>query len=359
MMSRQRNNAPPADPEEVRAAIHSAGAGAYLFLGDNGVEIEDAISSVTNDFTTESTRAFNCDVFHADDPDCTGEAIVNAAMEYPVLAEVRVVVLRGVEAVRASIGNELALLTEKPLQSTVLLITGEKIDERTKWAAALKKQCRTFAFTKPRNLDGWVRRRAGKLGVTISDEAATLLSEYLGTDVFRAAQEVEKLALYVQPRTNIAEEDVEAIVGITRDDTVYQLNDLIVAGHAARAMATAHRIQENGMQAATIAGFIVQHWLQLRAASELQPGRPGLKEMLGENRDWIVRKLSDQARSLGKERIRRGFRLALAAESAMKSSWLDDKTSGLDTLICQLAVKSQPGTRRTSARAGAMGWRTE
>ena len=99
------------------------------------------------------------------------------------------------------------------------------------------------------------------------------------------------------------------------------------------------------MQAATIAGLILQHWMQLRAAADVQqnPDEIPLKELIGENRDFVLKKLTDSARALGRDRIRRGVRLALAAESAMKSSWLADKSVGLDALILQLSAP--PGGR--------------
>ncbi|HPU84849.1 MAG TPA: DNA polymerase III subunit delta [Candidatus Latescibacteria bacterium] len=340
MQARTRYNAPLADSADVRDSICGQGAGAYLLLGDNGVDIEETVAGVVAHFTDEATRAFNCDVFHVGEPECTAEAIVNSVRAYPVLAPVRVVIVRGVEGANAAFANELALLVENLPPAVVLVLSGEKLDERTKWAAVLKKNCAVFTFAVPRNITPWIRQRAKSRGFTFDDDAAELLSDFVGTNVFRAADEIEKLTLFVQPRKTISAEDVEAVAGIARTDTVYQLNDAIDGGHSERALQIAHRLQEHSMQAATIAGLILQHWMQLRAAADVlqNPDEIPLKELVGENRDFVLKKLTDSARALGRDRIRRGVRLALAAESAMKSSWLADKSVGLDALILQLSA---------------------
>jgi len=326
--------------DDIVRAIREGGPGPYLLLGDNGLDREEIARRVVEELTPEATRPFNYDVFHADERECSAEAIATATAAYPVIADVRVVVVRGLEDARDELGAELARLASGPLDGTVLLMLGEKLDGRRKWAATLLKASRTFTLAAPkgRAFTAWLRRRATRHGVQLADGAAEMLAEYVGADVYRAASEVEKLALYVAPRETVEVEDVEAVVGITREDTVYNLTDRIAELNAGGALAIAHRMVQADQHPAYLVGMIVRYWERLRVATDLiQHGREKeLGALTGENRPFILNKYLSQARLLRRERVRMGFRLALAAESAIKGGWPPEVV--LDGLICQLAA---------------------
>jgi len=345
MAERRRRNAPqPSGPDEVFAAIRSAGPGAYLLLGDSGLDQEEVVQRLVGEFTEEQTRPFNYEVFRAEERETSTEAIAQAVMAFPVLAALRVVVVRGLEEAREEIGSQLVHLTGRELQSTVLLMLAEKLDARMRWVAPLIEHCTVFmlALPKGRALVGWVQCRASSQGVSMPESAAELLAEYVGADLYRAASEVEKLTHYVLPRKTIEVSDVEAVVGITRDDTVYQLTDCIAKPDPAGALRIAHRMVEAGQHPAYLVGVIVRHWQMLRIAADLLPRKRQheLSELLGEKRPFVLNKYIAQARALPRERIRTGFRLALAAESAIKGGWSRPDVV-LDGLICQLAAQME------------------
>lgn len=342
---RRRASIESKNPDEVLNAIRSGGPGAYLLLGENGLDQEEVAAHVVAEFTNEQTRAFNYEAFRADERECSAEAIAGAAMAYPVLAEVRVVVVRGLEEAREEVGAELARLAKGELPTTLLLLLAEKLDGRKRWVSSLMEHSTVFTLSLPKGkaFVSWVERRAKMQGVAMTDAAAQLLVEYVGSDVYRAASEVEKLALYVLPRTTLDVSDVEAVVGITRDDTVYQLTDCIAKPDPAGALVIAHRMMQADQHPAYLVGMIVRHWQTLRTTIDLirRKRENDLGELLGEFRPFILDKYLRQARALQLDRIRTGFRLALAAESAIKNGWSPPEVV-LDGLICQLSAQMKP-----------------
>ncbi len=343
--SRSRAAAKSQMAEEVLAAIVEGGPGAYVLLGDNGLDHETVTAAVVDKLTDETTRTFNSDVFHADDRECSADDIASAVRSYPTFASARVVVVRGLEDAQESVGSTLADLAARPLGDTVLVMTAAKLDGRKKWCGQVSGQSRTFTLAAPkgRQFPPWLKRRAKRFGATISDDAASTLVDLIGTDVYRAASEVEKLANYVLPRTTIDVADVEEAVGMTRDDTVYSLTDRIAEADARGALEIAHRMVQADQHPAYLVGMIVRHWERLRLAADvLGRGREqDLGAFLGESRPFIVSKLAAQARALRRNRIRTGFRLALSAESAIKGGWSAPQVA-LDGLVCQLAKRRAP-----------------
>lgn len=340
MADRRRATPRAASPDEVFTAIQTGGPGAYLVLGDNGLDQEEVSRRVVEAFTEERTRPFNYELFRADERETTAEAIAEAVMAFPVSAVTRVVVVRGLEGAREEIGSQLAGLAGAALPSTVLLMLAEKLDARRAWVTSLLERSAPFALSLPkgRALVAWMQRRAKAHGVALADDAAHLLVEYVGDDLYRAAGEVEKLAIYVAPRTAIDVGDVETVVGITREDTVYRLTDCIAKPDPTAALQIAHRMHQAGQHPAYLVGVIVRHWQTLRIVADLvrRNRARDLSELLNEKRPFILDKYIAQAKVLTLERIRTGFRLALAAESAIKAGWSPPEVV-LDCLICQLA----------------------
>ena len=341
-MARPRPSDAIAEPSAIAREILADGAGAHLLLGENGLDQEETADIIVTEAVPEGVRAFNYDDFHVDDSECSADAVAAAVASWPVMAERRVVVLRGAEGMRDDVGTAVAYAVQGGLGSSILLVLGEKLDARKKWSKAISSASRRHDFPVPkgRAFTAWVQARASRHGATMSGPAAGMLVEHIGTDIYRAASEVEKLATYVLPRTTIDVSDVEDVVGVTREDTVYELTDRIAARDASGALAIAGRLTRADQHPAYLVGVIVRHWQALRAAVDLirQGQENRLGDVLGEYRPFIVNKYIAQAKALRLDRVRRGFRLAVAAESAIKAGWSPAETV-LEGLICQLAAR--------------------
>ena len=332
----------PLDAKTAARSVLSAGAGAYLFLGDNGLDQEEAADMVISEAVPEGLRAFNYDDFHVDDNECSADAVAGAIQSLPMMAPIRVVVLRAVNGMKDDIGTAVASALQGGLDGTILLMLGEKLDGRKKWAKTIASSAKRFDFVIPRGrgLVTWVQNRAEHSGAKLNPAAANMIVDHVGSDIYRAAGEVEKLVTYVLPRTDIDVTDVEAVVGITREDTVYELTDRIASRDVSGALTIAFRLIRADQHPAYLVGVIVRHWQALRVTVDLirQRQEDRLGDVLGEYRPFILKKYITQAKALRLARVRMGFRVALAAESALKAGWSPPEAI-LEGLICQLARK--------------------
>ncbi len=74
--------------------------------------------------------------------------------------------------------------------------------------------------------------RSRKLG--IENPAAALLAEYLGTDLARIANELDKLVLNLQPGATITSANVQDFVGISKEYNVFELQKAFALRDAAK-----------------------------------------------------------------------------------------------------------------------------
>jgi len=120
---------------------------------------------------------------------------------------------------------------ENPQPTTVLVICYKykKIDKRKKLYKTVKECGVVFESKKlyENRVPDWIRKHLQAKGYSISHKAAILLSEYLGTDLSRINNELEKLQFVLAKKTEITPEDIETHIGISKDYNNFELKNAI------------------------------------------------------------------------------------------------------------------------------------
>ncbi|MEX3624919.1 DNA polymerase III subunit delta [Viridibacillus arvi] len=109
----------------------------------------------------------------------------------------------------------------------ILLVHTEKLDKRKKVVKALLKTANTFEAKPMRNVQGWIQEQVKLEGKTITREAADLLVQRLGTNLFLLHNEINKIALSIEADT-IQVDMLEDIISRTLDDDVFKLIDCVI-----------------------------------------------------------------------------------------------------------------------------------
>src|SRR2546430_5772902 len=173
----------------------------YYLHGDEYVLKDEAVQALVDRVLDAGARDFNFDQRSAGELDA--EAFHSLVNTPPLLAAVRVVVLRGVENVRktSKVRQALVRYLQAPNPTTLLILVqgaGEPPD------AELARSATTVAIEPlpaPR-VHKWVAHRAKQLQLTLEPDAAELLVQTVGNDLGALAGELEKLAAVVAGRTS-------------------------------------------------------------------------------------------------------------------------------------------------------------
>ncbi len=138
----------------------------------------------------------------------------------------------------------------------------------------------------------------------IEPKAMNLFLERVGFHPVAVVMETEKLALYVDGRPTITCDDLEEIVGRSREDALFELTDAFGKRQTAKTLVTLHHLLDNGIHSlailATMRNYLRRHLIfrsfQLRPAPAWRQGMsaqqfqgnylPALKE-LGEWPDLL------------------------------------------------------------------------
>jgi DNA polymerase-3 subunit delta len=218
--------------EEVKQIITNIQQGTiapiYFLMGEESYYIDGISKFIETSLLTEEERGFNQMVYYG--RDVSIEDIVGSAKRYPMMAERQVIIVKEAQDLSRTIEN-LVSYAENPQPTTVLVICYKykKLDARKKLSKLIKKNGILFESKKlyENQVPDWIRRVMGGKGYTITPKAAQMLTEFLGNDLSKVNNELEKLQLILKPGEQITPQLVEENIGISKDFNNFELQSAI------------------------------------------------------------------------------------------------------------------------------------
>jgi len=201
----------------------------YFLMGEEAYYIDLISDFIQNNILDESQREFDMTVVYGKDTDMT--TIVNAAKRYPMMSPYQVVIVKEAQLIKD--WDALQYYIGKSLASTILVF-GFKYgtpDKRKKWMQDIGKTGVVFESDKLRDYEmgAWISRYAKTKNVTVDEKAIVMLTEFLGTDLSKVANELDKLLLTKPADSNrITPEHVEKNIGISKDFNVFELQAALI-----------------------------------------------------------------------------------------------------------------------------------
>ncbi len=195
----------------------------YYLHGEESFFIDEICKAIDENVLNESEKDFNQTVVYGRDIEMN--SLVAMIKRYPMMANHQVVIVK--EAQNLKNIDELNSYAENPQKSTILVLCHKygKLDGRKKIAKVLKTKHVLFESKKlyENEIPGWIEKYLKSKGYGIFPEAAMLLSENLGDDLSRVANEIEKLFISVPQGTKINKVHIEENIGISKEYNVFEL----------------------------------------------------------------------------------------------------------------------------------------
>ncbi len=208
----------------------------YWLEGEEPYFIDQVVSYAEHKILNESEAGFNLTVFYGKDADWA--SVVNACMRYPMFAERQVVLLKEAQQMRDI--EKLESYIDNPLSSTIFVVSykEKKVDGRSKLAKLLKQKGELLSTKKmyESQLPEWAGNMIKQHGLSIAQKALFLLVDHIGNDLSRMENEIEKLAVNLNGRKNITEDDIENYIGVSKEFNVFELQSAIAQKDLSKAI---------------------------------------------------------------------------------------------------------------------------
>lgn len=202
----------------------------YFLSGEEPFYIDLISNFIEKNVLDEAEKEFNQQIIYGKDTDIA--TIIGAAKRYPMMANHNVVIVKEAQHLIKQI-DQLDSYVDNPTKSTILVFCYKykTLDGRKAITKKLNKQA-VFFESKPiyeNQVPDWINSYLKEKNYTINQKAAYLIAEFLGTDLSKVANELDKLTINIPKGTEINAEMVEKNIGISKDFNMFELNKAIGA----------------------------------------------------------------------------------------------------------------------------------
>ncbi len=209
----------------------------YLLHGEESYYIDKVSDYIEKYALSDAEKSFNQTILYGKETDVM--TILNSAKRFPMMSEYQVVLVKEAQELKWGKDGEsdkkvldpLLSYLENPLQSTILVFCYKhgKFDKRKKTYKAIDKKGLVFesATIYENKVAAWIEDYVKEKGSRIQARASALLTEYLGNDLSKIANELDKLMLNVPSTDEINTTNVQDNIGISKEYNVFELQSAL------------------------------------------------------------------------------------------------------------------------------------
>ena len=252
-----------------------------LVLGAEALLVDRAREKLQAAALQGVLAGFNHSVTRAGDEGAAEAFSVSRTL--PMMSPRRVVVLRDVQEGDPALLESFFKYAEEPSATTVLIASGTGWPKPRKgspdWGRRLENKVKKMGLVvrfKAQDSDParFCVEAATKAGCRLQLGEARLLVEMVGTDLGRLQREVEKVALFVGGSGPITQDDLVQVCALLAEAVVWELTDALVQRDPDRALASLHRLLEQGSSGEPHRLISMVAW-QIRQLLAVQAGLQG------------------------------------------------------------------------------------
>ncbi len=211
-------------------------------MGEEPYFIDMISDYIESNVLDESEKEFNQSVLYG--RDITAADVIGAAKRFPMMSEHQVIIIKEAQNIKDLVGKEkegdkakdktklpFETYIENPQKSTILVICYKykTIDKRTSVAKLIDKNAALFDSKKiyDNKVPDWINNYLKGKEYTVGPKASALLTEYLGTNLSKVSNELDKLMINLPPKSEITVEHIQTNIGISKDYNVFELQTAI------------------------------------------------------------------------------------------------------------------------------------
>jgi DNA polymerase-3 subunit delta len=200
----------------------------YFLAGEESYYIDLIASYIEEKVLPEADKAFNQMVLYGEDT--TIQAIIETSRRFPMMSNHQVIMVKEAQFLKKI--DDLIYYIEKPLLSTILVFNYKYkvLDKRTKLYKLIDSNAVYFESNRLRDyqVPPWIERYLMLKGIKTEPNASAMLTEYLGTDLHKIVNELDKLLINLPAGRQIITTDlIEKNIGISKDYNNFELQKAI------------------------------------------------------------------------------------------------------------------------------------
>ncbi|MEM7162933.1 MAG: DNA polymerase III subunit delta [Bacteroidota bacterium] len=277
----------------------------YVLQGEEPYYIDLITEALLDNVLNEAEREFNQSILYG--KDINERELLPIVKRFPMGSERQLIIVKEAQNLRKLELLEPLLKNPVPSSIFVLNLKGKKLDKRKAYAKSMDKSVVVYNSEKIRdyNLQSWIKSYAHERNFRLDEQSIFLLSEYLGNDLGKISNELEKLKILLKEGEEISPGFIEKHIGISKEYNIWELQDAIGKRDHMKAQKMVHYFGKNekAMPFELFIGSMFSYFTKLMkvklisSQSELNRSVPGgpfaVKKAQEGARNFSIEKLED------------------------------------------------------------------
>ena len=215
-------------------------------MGEEPYFIDVISDTIEEEVLDEAEKAFNQIVVYGRDVDI--DTVATHAKSFSMMGGYMVVIVKEAQDLKNIEDFEKYLDVIPPTTILVFDYKYKKLDKRRALAKKIDKMGVLFESKKlyENNIPGWIQSYLSDKGYSITPKATQMLTDFLGTDLHKVRNELDKLIIALPKSKKIDDADVEYNIGISKDYNVFELQNAIGRRDVMKANQIVNYFGDNG-----------------------------------------------------------------------------------------------------------------
>ncbi|GAB62847.1 MAG: DNA polymerase III subunit delta [Candidatus Jettenia sp.] len=312
----------------------------YVVFGDEEFFIREALSSLKAHLLKDTDPTISLVEFKGDE--VAGGIIFDELRTMPFFAgKNKVVIVEEADSFVEKNRQVLEKYVQAPASHSQLILVCDKWDKRTKLATLVDKvgilvECKKL---KDHQLPNWIITRTKQYTKKVTTKAAQMIAENAGNNLAILDKHIEKLSIYLGDRTAIDEKDVEALVGIDRNRTIFELTDAVAQRNVTLALKTLSQMLIHGEDSVKIISLLAWQMKRLWRAKQMLNKGEHESKVTSELQvlPFFAKRFFEQVKIFTEKDLTKKYALLLEADVKSKTSSFSMQLL-LELLVYKLCV---------------------
>lgn len=310
----------------------------FIYGGDT-FSSREKLDSIKQKYIGSAASDFNLLIL--DGKNATLEEIFRQCQALPFLANKRLVILKNfLESSKKEVQERMVSFLEKLPETTILVFYEEGVpDKRLALFKKLnlKNHSQEFALLSKDKLNFWIKERVQDYGGTIDGEAIETLAQFIGPNLWRMDNEIQKLLAF---KSRINHEMVSDLIRPEISSDIFAAIDFLGQKNKAAALKAMHNLRENSENELYIFSMIAYQFRNLLLVKDMvlrTNNQYALAKNLGLHPFVISKALSSQ-RKFSYSELKKIYRSLLDFDWQMKLGKIEPKVA-LDLMVIKITEK--------------------
>jgi DNA polymerase-3 subunit delta len=219
--------------------------------------------------------------------------------------------------------------------SNVLILTAEEIDGRNAFYKRIQATATVMMTNSPfeSEIPGWIRQYTAKLNRVIDVSAINELIRYVGSDMGKLSNEIDKVHIYLPEDHAITRDDIRKVSGYSKTHSIDQMLEAIGQRNKSSAVAICKNLIENGISDVYLIIAMYQYiWKLILLKDQRLINSPDLSKQVRIYRPKQLEQLKFVASHFTLAQLRKAVNVLVEADRRVKTSSCDPVSNFMITL---------------------------